>query len=84
MKKLVNGVEVTLTEAEETEKAAVDATNEAYYAANDYKQKRQKAYGPITEQLDMMFRDIDAGKLNKTGELYLHIKGVKDANPKPA
>jgi hypothetical protein len=33
----------------------------------------------------MLYRDIDAGKLGadaKTGEWYLHIKSVKDNNPK--
>ena len=34
---------------------------------------------------DMLYRDIDAGKLGndaKTGEWYLHVKKVKDDNPK--
>lgn len=84
MKKIVNGIEVTLTAQEEVEEAAIGALNDADRAANDYKDKRKKAYGPIGEQLDMLYRDIDAGKLDKTGELYIHLKGVKDTIPKPA
>ena len=42
-------------------------------------------YKDIAEQLDMLYKDIDAGKLGdnaKTGAWYLHIKAVKDNNPK--
>ena len=31
----------------------------------------------------MIYADIDAGKLNKTGTFYKHAKKVKDDNPKP-
>ena len=43
---------------------------------------RKIAYPEIEEQLDKLFHDIDAGKLDKTGEFYKAIKAVKDANPK--
>ena len=42
-------------------------------------------YGQNSEQLDMLYKDIDAGKFGdtaKTGAWYLHIKAVKDNNPK--
>lgn len=42
-------------------------------------------YGQISEQLDMLYKDIDAGKFGdtaKTSAWYLHIKAVKDNNPK--
>ena len=45
----------------------------------------ERKYPPIEEQLDMLYRDIAAGKFGdnaKTGEWYLHIKSVKDDNPK--
>ena len=51
-----------------------------------YFRKRVTEYPRITDQLDMLFKDIDAGKLGetaKTGEWYKKIKQVKDANPKP-
>ena len=40
-------------------------------------------YGSIGDQLDMLFQDIIAGKLDSTGTWATHIKAVKDANPKP-
>lgn len=49
------------------------------------KQQTKTVYGKLSEQLDMLYRDIDAGKLGddaKTGEWYLHVKKVKDDNPK--
>jgi hypothetical protein len=43
-------------------------------------------YKGIGEQLDQLFRDVDSGKFGadaKTGEWYIAVKAVKDANPKP-
>jgi hypothetical protein len=45
-------------------------------------EKRSIEYGKITEQLDKLFHDIDNGTLDKTGQFYTFIKGVKDNNPK--
>lgn len=42
-------------------------------------------YGSLGDQLDMLYKDIDAGKFGddaKTSTWYLHIKSVKDSNPK--
>ncbi len=50
----------------------------------DYMDARQVSYGSIGNQLDQIFWDIDAGKLDKTGEWYKAIKKVKDDNPKPS
>ena len=49
-----------------------------------YIQARQMAYGAISDQLDQLYWDIDAGKLDKTGEWYKAIKKVKTDNPKPS
>ena len=38
----------------------------------------------IHEQLDLLWHDIDQGKLDKTGGFYNAIKGIKDRNPKPS
>ena len=35
------------------------------------------------EQLDQLYHDMTAGKLDATGEWHKAIKAVKDANPKP-
>ena len=40
-------------------------------------------YASIGDQLDMLYKDIVAGKVDTTGTWATHIKAVKDANPKP-
>ena len=54
---------------------------------NGYIDARVAAYERLEDQLDMLYKDIDAGKFGedaKTGTWYLHIKGIKDGNAKPA
>ena len=44
-------------------------------------------YDTITNQLDQLYRDINAGKFGadaKTGELFVGITSVKTAFPKPS
>ena len=43
--------------------------------------KREQEYGRIQDQLDKLFHDMAAGKLDETGEWFKSIKAVKDANP---
>ena len=54
--------------------------------SSDYKTNRttngSKIYGSIGEQLDMIYHDIVAGKLDTKGTWMTLIKEVKDANPK--
>ncbi len=40
-------------------------------------------YASFGDQLDMLYHDMVAGKLDTTGTWATHIKAVKDANPKP-
>ena len=44
--------------------------------------KRKKEYKDFGYQLDLLYHDMTAGKLDNTGEWHKHIKAVKDANPK--
>ena len=44
--------------------------------------KRAREYKQLKEQLDLLYHDMTAGKGDKTGEWYKHVKAVKDANPK--
>jgi len=48
-----------------------------------YDIKRKEKYPAIEEQLDKLYHDMTAGKLDATGEWHKAIKAVKDANPKP-
>ena len=56
-------------------------------AAVKYKTDRttngSTVYASFGDQLDMLYKDIVAGKLDATGTWATHIKAVKDANPKP-
>ena len=60
---------------------------DAEAAAIKYKTDRttdgSKTYASFGDQLDMLYKDIVAGKLDTTGTWATHIKAVKDANPKP-
>ena len=66
--------------------AARTALNTAA-AAVKYKTDRttdgSTKYDTIGNQLDMLYADMVAGKLDTTGTWATHIKAVKDANPKP-
>ena len=48
----------------------------------NYQEPRRKAYKSIPDQLDQLYHDMVAGKLDSTGEWAKSIKAVKDANPK--
>ena len=60
----------------------IDAAR-AELAKLDYQLARVKAYDTLANQLDMLYHDLVAGKLDATGTWAKHIKAVKDANPKP-
>ena len=49
---------------------------------NVIKATRKKSYGDIGDQLDLLYKDMLAGKGDSTGEWFKKIKAVKDANPK--
>ena len=49
---------------------------------NNIRATRENAYGKIGDQLDLLYKDIVAGKLDSTGEWFKKIKAVKDGNPK--
>ena len=66
---------------------AARVTLDAEAVANKYKTDRttdgSTVYASFGDQLDMLYKDIVAGKLDTTGTWATHIKAVKDANPKP-
>ena len=49
---------------------------------NVIRNTRKISYGSLGDQLDLIYKDIVAGKLDTTGEWAKKIKAVKDANPK--
>lgn len=44
---------------------------------------RIQEYPELGEQLDKLYHDMIANKLDTTGEWHKSIKAIKDANPKP-
>ena len=80
-----DGNSVTL---DSTKIANARNTLNAAATAVKYKTDRTKngstTYSSIGDQLDMLYKDMLAGKLDTTGTWATHIKAVKDANPKPS
>ena len=52
------------------------------YDNNEYQRVRAKEYPELKEQLDLLYKDLVAGKVDATGEWAKKIKKVKDDNPK--
>jgi len=50
---------------------------------DDWLRDRLTEYPPVEDQMDMLFRDMTAGKLDTTGEWYTFIKKIKDDNQNP-
>ena len=80
-----DGTQITLVQSDID---AARTTLNAEAAKVKYKTDRttngSTTYGSIGDQLDMLYKDMLAGKLDTTGTLANHIKAVKDANPKPS
>jgi len=79
-----DGSQITLVQSDID---AARVTLDAEAAAIKYKTDRtingSTIYASFGDQLDMLYKDIVAGKLDTTGTWATHIKAVKDANPKP-
>ena len=71
------------TEPTEAEIDAEVIRLQAVYDAKAYQRTRAVAYEEVKEQLDQLYHDMTAGKLDATGEWHKAIKAVKDATPKP-
>ena len=71
------------TEPTQSEIDAEVVRLQAVYDGNAYQRTRAAAYEEVKEQLDQLYHDMTAGKLDATGEWHKAIKAVKDANPKP-
>lgn len=64
-------------------KTQMDAACAEYQAVLDSKHYTlERKYPLISDQLDMLYHDMTAGKLDATGEWHKAIKAIKDANPK--
>ena len=76
------------------EQSKIDAartTLDAEAAATLYQRQRtgeagttDTIYPDLGEQFDLLFKDIAAGTLTTSGNLYTALKAVKDKYPKPS
>ena len=66
----------------EISKADIKTKMDAMASTKAINDSRILGYGDIGEQLDLLYKDIVADKLDTTGEWAKKIKAVKDANPK--
>ena len=64
--------------------SAIAAVTESDFKAaiDTHKWDRAEEYPDIRDQLDALYRDIMAGKVNSTGDFAVAIKAVKDKYPK--
>ncbi len=51
-------------------------------AEDSYQFKRRYDYPSLAEQLDLLYKDITAGKVDATGEFAKSLKSTKDKYPK--
>jgi len=81
--KIVNGENIEMSSEEEAQYDALETQMAEEYAKVEYIVQRLGAYKKLADQVDMLYRDIDNDTLDKTGEFYLHINGVKTEYEKP-
>ena len=79
-----SGNSVTLEQSKiDTARTELNTAAAAIKYQTDRTTDGETTYASIGDQLDMLYKDIVAGKLDTTGTWATHIKAVKDANPKP-
>ncbi len=79
-----DGTKITLVQsAINAARVTLDAEAAAIKYQTDRTTDGSTTYAAFGDQLDMLYKDIVAGKLDTTGTWATHIKAVKDANPKP-
>ena len=83
-----NGQEIDVTS--ELEQSLIDAARAEIDALNYQKSRTGEdgstdtIYPDLGEQFDLLFKDIAAGTLTTSGNLYTALKAVKDKYPKPS
>ena len=80
-----DGTQITLEQSKiDAARVTLDSEAAAIKYQTDRTTDGSTKYDTIGNQLDMLYKDIVAGKLDTTGTWATHIKAVKDANPKPS
>ena len=71
-----------LTKPTDSQLASYDTAGNTEEKNGTVRATRKTAYGNIGDQLDLLYKDMLAGKGDSTGEWFKAIKAVKDANAK--
>ena len=80
-----DGSQITLVQSNiDAARVTLDAEAAAVKYKTDRTTNGSTKYDSYGNQLDMLYADVLAGKLDTTGTWATHIKAVKDANPKPS
>ena len=80
-----DGTQITLVQSDiDAARTTLDAEALAVKYKTDRTTDGSTVYASFGDQLDMLYADMLAGKLDTTGTWATHIKAVKDANPKPS
>ena len=83
--KKIDGTSITLDQSKiDAARTTLDAEAAAVKYKTDRTTNGSTIYASFGDQLDMLYADMKAGKLDTTGTWATHIKAVKDANPKPS
>ena len=81
----LDGTKITLVQKDiDAARVTLDAEAAAVKYKTDRTTDGSTTYASFGDQLDMLYADMLAGKLDTTGTWATHIKAVKDANPKPS
>ena len=80
-----DGSQITLVQSDiDAARVTLDAETAAVKYKTDRTTDGSTTYDTIGNQLDMLYADMLAGKLDTTGTWATHIKNVNDSNPKPS
>ena len=80
-----DGSQITLVQSDiDAARVTLDAEAAAVKYKTDRTTDGSTTYDSFGNQLDMLYADMLAGKLDTSGTWATHIKAVKDANPKPS
>ena len=80
-----DGTQINVVQSEvDSARVTLDAEAAAVKYKTDRTTDGSTIYASFGDQLDMLYKDMLAGKLDTTGTWATHIKAVKDANPKPS
>jgi len=71
-----------LAKPSDSQIASYETAGNTEETLNNVLAKRKKEYKDFGHQLDLLYHDMTAGKLDNSGEWHKHIKAVKDANAK--